>query len=230
MTEHTTLSDDEWLIARQKLLIKEKEFSKYRDELTAARQALPWRKLSEQYTFDSNQGEFKLAELFAGKSQLITYHFMYAPGWQEGCKHCSFWADQYDSISSHIAQRDVSLVVISRAPWQDFQRFRDRMGWKFHWLSSSRNTFNADFKVSFPDQPQGFYNYRESDVSEELPGLSVFYKDDKEEIFHTYSCYSRGLDPLNATYQMLDLVPKGRDEAVLDYPMAWVNHHDNYRE
>ncbi|MCZ6502901.1 MAG: DUF899 domain-containing protein [Gammaproteobacteria bacterium] len=229
MTQHKIAQDnEEWIAARQELLVKEKEFSKLGDELTAARQALPWRKIDKEYKFESSQGKFTLNDLFAGKSQLITYHFMYAPGWQDGCKSCSFWADQYDTINLHIGQRDVSLAVISRAPWQDFQAFKERMGWQFRWLSSSENSFNSDFKVSFPDQDTGFYNYREASVMEELPGLSVFFKDEKGDIFHTYSCYARGLDPLNATYQMLDLVPSGRNEGDLPFPMAWVNLHDNY--
>ena len=228
MPQHKIVSEKEWLAARRKLLAKEKEFSKIRDELTSARQALPWQKVKEDYAFESSEGKFALSELFAGKSQLIIYHFMFAPGWQEGCKLCSFWADQYDTINQHIGQRDVSLAVISRAPWQDFQLFKETMGWQFHWLSSAANSFNHDFHVSFPDQKTGVYNYREGNVMEELPGLSVFFKDERGDVFHTYSCYARGLDPLNATYQMLDLVPKGRDEGDLPFPMAWVNHHHKY--
>ena len=229
MTQHKTVQNDAaWITARQELLAKEKEFSKLRDELTAARQALPWRRIEKEYEFESDQGKFTLNDLFAGKSQLITYHFMYGPGWQEGCQRCSFWADQYDTVNLHIGQRDVSLTVISRAPWREFQQFKERMGWQFHWLSSFENTFNSDFNVSFPDQETGFYNYRETRVGEELPGLSVFYRDDSGDIFHTYSCYARGLDPLNATYQMLDLVPHGRNEGDLPFPMAWVKLHDKY--
>lgn len=228
MAHKIASNDEEWISARKELLTKEKEFSKLRDELSTARRALPWRKLQTEYEFESSQGKSTLADLFAGKSQLITYHFMYAPGWEDGCKSCSFWADQYDTINLHIGQRDVSLAVISRAPWQDFQSFKERMGWQFNWLSSAANSFNSDFNVSFPDQETGFYNYRETGVMEELPGLSVFIRDEAGDIFHTYSCYSRGLDPLNATYQMLDLVPNGRDEGDLPFPMAWVNLHDNY--
>ena len=228
MTEHTIVNNEDWLAARRELLRKEKEFSKIRDELSLARQALPWREVVQHYTFESNQGNSTLEDLFSGKSQLITYHYMFAPDWQEGCKSCSFWADQYDTINQHIGQRDVSLAVISRAPWQKFDNFKTRMGWKFHWLSSAENSFNQDFNVSFPGQEKGTYNYQESKVMEELPGLSVFTKDSDGIIYHTYSCYSRGLDPLNATYQMLDLTPKGRDEKDLPFPMAWVNFHDKY--
>lgn len=229
MIQHKIVSNDgEWIAARKELLVKEKEFSKLRDGLTAARQALPSRKLETDYEFESSQGKFTLADLFAGKSQLITYHFMYAPGWQDGCKICSFWADQYNTVNLHISERDVSLAVISRAPWQDFQPFKERMGWQFNWLSSAGNSFNSDFKISFPNQKTGLYNYRETEVREEQPGLSVFYQDDNGDIFHTYSCYARGLDPLNATYQMLDLVPNGRNEGDLPFPMAWVNFHNGY--
>ena len=224
----TGRNEEEWITARQELLAKEKEFSKLRDELTAARQALPWRRIEKEYEFESDQGKFTLNDLFAGKSQLITYHFMYGPGWQEGCQRCSFWADQYDTINLHIGQRDVSLTVISRAPWREFQQFKERMGWQVQCLSSFEKTFNSDFNVSFQDQETGFYNYRETRVGEELPGLSVFYRDDSGDIFHTYSCYARGLDPLNATYQMLDLVPHGRNEGDLPFPMAWVKLHDKY--
>jgi predicted dithiol-disulfide oxidoreductase (DUF899 family) len=228
MTEHIIVNDDDWLTARKELLAKEKEFSKIRDQLSLARQAMPWRRLDKNYTFESALGSYTLGELFKGTSQLITYHYMFGPDWQEGCKSCSFWADQYDTINQHIGQRDVSLAVISRAKWQAFDPFKTRMGWKFHWLSSADNSFNQDFNVSFSGQQKGTYNYRETDVMEELPGLSVFTKDDDGTIYHTYSCYSRGLDPLNATYQMLDLVPKGRDEKALPFPMAWVNFHDKY--
>jgi len=228
MTQHKIANNEEWHVARKELLVKEKEFLSIRDELSLTRRELPWRKLEENYRFESNQGNFTLGEIFSGKSQLITYHYMFGPGWKEGCKRCSFWADQYDTINHHIGQRDVSLAVISRAPWQEFEEFKTRMGWDFHWLSSAGTSFNQDFNISFPDQETGIYNYRESSVGEELPGLSVFTKDDEGTIYHTYSCYSRGLDPLNATYQMLDLVPKGRDEKELPFPMAWVNFHDQY--
>ena len=222
------VSKEQWIEARKELLVKEKELSRIRDELAKARQTLPWKLVDENYIFTGPQGSSSLSDLFNDKTQLIIYHFMYAPGWEEGCKSCSFWADQYDTINLHIGQRDASLAVISRAPLQDFQAFKERMGWKFTWMSSSDNTFNQDFNVSFPDQQEGVYNYRATRVMEEMPGLSVFYKTEEGKIYHTYSCYSRGLDALNATYQMLDLLPLGRNEQGLDYGMAWLNHHDRY--
>ena len=227
-TINTVVSEEDWNLARKDLLKKEKELSLLRDEITAARRRLPWHAVKEDYLFAGPAGQCHLSELFGDNSQLIVYHFMFGPTWEEGCKSCSFWAEQYDSINLHIGQRDVSLAVISRAPWVVFEPFKQRMNWHFSWLSSAGNSFNSDYHVSFPDQEKGYYNYRETSVGEELPGLSVFFKDDKGAMFHTYSTYARGLDPLNATYQMLDLVPKGRDEAELAYGMAWLNHHDKY--
>jgi predicted dithiol-disulfide oxidoreductase (DUF899 family) len=221
-------SRDEWIKARIALLDKEKELTQLRDEVNAARRAMPWVEVDTDYVFEGPDGSRTLSDLFEDKSQLIVYHFMYGEDWEEGCKSCSFWADQYDRINLHIGQRDVSIAAISRAPWQQFAGFKDRMGWQFRWLSSAGNSFNEDYHVSFSNPGQGYYNYRESGVGQEMPGLSVFYKDDSGKIYHTYSCYSRGLDPLNPTYQMLDLVPKGRDESDLPYPMAWVNLHDRY--
>lgn len=223
-----TTSRQAWIEARQSLLEKEKELTRLRDEVSAARQAMPWVPVEESYTFENEEGTFTLSDLFNDKSQLIIYHFMYGRGWQEGCKSCSFWADQYDTINLHIGQRDVAIAVVSRAPWQDFSDFKQRMGWQFRWLSSAGTTFNTDFHVSFDTPGEGYYNYRTTGVGEEMPGLSVFAKDDEGKVFHTYSCYARGLDPLNATYQMLDLTPKGRDEEALSFPMGWVNHHDRY--
>lgn len=226
--KHKVVTESEWIAARQELLAKEKELAAFRDEVTRARQQLPWRRITESYTFQDSRGTSTLAELFGDRSQLIVYHFMFGPGWEEGCPSCSFWADQYDVIDMHIGQRDVALVAVSRADWREFEPFRRRMGWHFRWVSSAGNSFNRDFNVSFPDQETGFYNFREGGVGEEMPGLSVFYKNEAGEIFHTYSTFSRGLDPLNVTYQMLDLVPRGRDEQDLDFPMAWVRHHDRY--
>jgi predicted dithiol-disulfide oxidoreductase (DUF899 family) len=228
MSDKKIVSEAEWNQARQDLLDREKALNKWRDEIAVERRSLPWHQVKEDYLFSGPEGQLRLSELFGSKSQLIVYHFMYGPDWQEGCKSCSFWADQYDGINRHIGARDVSLAVVSRAPWQDFQAFKQRMKWGFTWLSSAGNTFNTDYHISFPDQKTGYYNYTETRVREELPGLSVFFKDDKGDIFHTYSTYARGLDPLNATYQMLDLVPKGRDEADLAYGMAWLKHHDDY--
>jgi predicted dithiol-disulfide oxidoreductase (DUF899 family) len=226
--KNEVVNEAAWTKARLKLLEKEKELTRLRDEVTSLRRQMPWTEVTENYTFSDPDGEKSLSELFGDKQQLIVYHFMYAPGWEEGCKSCSFWADQYDAIGFHIGERDVAMAVVSRAPWQDFQAFKKRMDWRFPWYSSSANSFNFDYHVSFQEPGEGYYNYRMTNVMEELPGLSVFYKDDDGMIYHTYSCYSRGLDPLNATYQMLDLAPKGRDEADLPYPMSWVNLHDSY--
>ncbi len=217
-----------WLAARVALLAKEKQLTRLRDEVTRARQAMPWQAVTAEYVFDTPDGTATLADLFEDKSQLITYHFMYGADWQEGCKSCSFWADQYDAISRHIGARDVAMVCVSRAPVEVFTPFKQRMGWRFRWVSAANNTFNTDYHVSFPGQQTGFYNYRETSVAEEMPGLSVFYKGDDGSIYHTYSAYARGLDVLNATYQMLDLVPKGRDEGDLEHPMSWVQLHDRY--
>ncbi|MGE0624877.1 MAG: DUF899 domain-containing protein [Pseudomonadales bacterium] len=225
---HEVVDRAGWLEARRALLAKEKALTRLRDEVASARRELPWERVELDYQFEGPDGSETLGDLFAGKHQLIVYHFMYGPDWEEGCKSCSFWADQYDAVNLHIGARDVALAVVSRAPWQTFQPFKARMGWRFKWVSSAGSSFNEDYGVSFPGRERGIYNYRETDVMEELPGLSVFYRDDDGALYHTYSAYSRGLDALNAVYQMLDLVPKGRDEAALDYPMAWVRHHDRY--
>ena len=217
-----------WIEARLALLEKEKQLTRMRDEVAAARREMPWRLVETEYEFADAEGVSSLAQLFGDKTQLVVYHYMYGPGWKEGCKSCSFWADQYDAINYHIGARDVALAVVSRAPWQDFQEFKKRMGWGFKWMSSFGNTFNTDYNVSFPGVAQGDYNFKESSVMEEMPGLSVFAKDETGAIFHTYSVYARGLDPLNATYQILDLVPKGRDEADLPFGMSWLNFHDQY--
>lgn len=221
---------EEWRKSRLELLAKEKELAKLRDQIAAERRELPWVPVTQDYVFEGPGGPCALADLFEGKSQLIIYHFMYGPGWDEGCKSCSFWADQYDAANMHIGARDVAIAVVSRAPLGDFAGFKERMGWRFPWYSSAGSTFNEDFHVSF-DAPgtAAEYNFRETSAhGEEMPGLSVFALADDGQVCHTYSCYSRGLDPLNATYQMLDLVPRGRDEGALDSPMAWVRLHDSY--
>jgi len=224
------VTKDQWNNARVDLLEKEKELTRLRDEVARARRELPWHLVEKDYSFSGPDGECTLLDLFGSKSQLVIYHFMYGPGWEEGCKSFSFWADQYDTVANHIAARDVALAVVSRASWQEFQTFKERMGWQFTWVSSSETSFNLDYQVSHPGGGQGVYNYRDTTVMEEMPGLSVFIKDDEGQIAHTYSCYSRGLDALNATYQILDLVPKGRDEETLDFTMSWVQHHDRYED
>lgn len=223
---------EQWLQARRELLAKEKELTHLRDELSRKRRALPWVRVEQRYIFDSSTGTRTLLDLFDGRGQLIVYHFMFGPGWGEGCKSCSFWADHFDGMAAHLTQRDVSLVAISRAPLEKLLEFRSRMGWKFPWVSSLQNDFNRDYHVSFSAEEIAGggveYNYeRRKFPSEEAPGCSVFAREGNE-VFHTYSCYARGLDMLNTTYHFLDLVPKGRDEDELPYTMAWVGHHDRY--
>ena len=233
METHKIVSTEEWLAARKQLLAEEKAFTKQRDELSQRRRALPWVRVDKPYVFDGPDGKVSLSDLFTGRSQLIVYHFMFGPDWQAGCKSCSFWADNYNGIVEHLNQRDVSLVAISRAPLAKQQAFARRQGWRFKWLSSLGNDFNFDYQVSFSadDLAKGAvtYNYaRRENTMAELPGISVFCRDDSGSVFHTYSCYARGLDMLNGAYHLLDLVPKGRDEAGLPYPMAWVRIRDEY--
>jgi predicted dithiol-disulfide oxidoreductase (DUF899 family) len=235
MPQNRAVSRDEWVDARTQLLAKEKEFTRLRDELSRARRELPWVKIDKEYVFDTSAGPRTLAELFAGRSQLIVYHFMYGPDWSEGCKSCSFWADNFDGIIVHLNHRDVTMIAISRAALDTLQAYRKRMGWRFEWVSSLGNDFNRDFGVTFtPDElakGEMVYNYRVAKFpSDEAHGISVFYRSDDGEVFHTYSCYSRGLDMLNGAYHYLDLVPKGRDEDGLPYSMAWLRHHDKYTE
>ncbi len=225
----------EWLAARKELLRKEKEFSRLRDELSRQRRALPWEKVEKNYVFDGPRGKETLSDLFGGRSQLVVYHFMFGPGWKEGCPSCSFLADGFDGAAVHLAHRDVTFLVISRATWPEIAAFKKRMGWQFKWVSSSGNDFNYDYHVSFTKDEQAtgkvLYNYEPTEFpSEEGPGASVFYKNDAGEIFHTYSTYARGLDPMLMTYQWLDLTPKGRDEDGLAFTMAWVRHHDKYAD
>ena len=233
MAEHTVVGADEWLAARVELLAKEKEFTRARDELSASRRDLPWVAVHRDYRFQGANGELGLAELFAGRSQLLLYHFMFHPDWDEACKSCSFWADGYNAIYPHLAQRDVTLVAVSRAPLDKLQAFASRMDWHFPWYSSQGSDFNYDFKVSFTDEEiasgQVHYNFRDTEFTpQEAPGLSVFFRDQDDQIYRTYSCYARGLDMLNPAYHHLDLVPKGRDEEGLPFSMAWVRLHDSY--
>ena len=232
MEPHKIVSRREWTEARKALLDKEKEFTRARDRLSAERRALPWVKVDKAYVFDTPEGKKTLAELFDGRSQLIVYHFMLAPDWEEGCPSCSFLADHFDGANIHLAQRDVTFVAISRAPLAEIEAFKRRMGWRFPWVSSFGSDFNFDYYVSFADVAvgkDGDYNYeRQEIVSDEMPGASVFYKDETGGVFHTYSAYARGLDILVGAYNFLDLTPKGRDEAELPWTMAWVRHHDRY--
>jgi predicted dithiol-disulfide oxidoreductase (DUF899 family) len=236
VANHPVVSEKQWIEARKELLRAEKELTHQRDELSRRRRALPWVKVEKKYVFDSPQGRVSLADLFEGRSQLIVYHFMFHPDWREGCPSCSFVVEHFDGALPHLAARDVSLAVVSRAPLAKIEPFKKRMGWRFRWVSSFGSDFNYDYHVSFtPEQkaaPGGkvAYNYQMQEFpSDEGPGLSVFLKNpDSGEIFHTYSTYARGLDPLVGTYTLLDLVPKGRDEDHLAFSMQWLRHHDRY--
>jgi predicted dithiol-disulfide oxidoreductase (DUF899 family) len=226
------VSEKAWLAARKKLLAKEKKFSKLRDKLAQERRKLPWVKIEKDYLFDGPEGRVTLDELFRGKSQLIIYHFMFGPEWGEGCAHCSFWADHFDSVNFHIGARDTAFAVVSRAPWKEIEPFKRRMGWKFKWVSSFGADFNFDFNVSFtPEQRRSgkaIYNYRplEMDI-DEREGVSAFYRDKNGALYHTYSSYERGIDLMNTTYNFLDLTAKGRDENP-DHSQDWVRYRDQY--
>lgn len=233
--QHEIVSQDEWLKARKQHLAAEKAFTKARDELSRQRRNLPWVKVDKTYIFDTPQGKKTLADLFNGRSQLIVYHFMLGPGWEAGCPSCSFLADHFDGANIHLAQRDVTLLVVSRAPLAEIKAFQKRMGWKFPWVSSNGSDFNYDFHVSFSDaefaRGKVYYNYEvEEFPSQEAPGASVFFKDTDGSVYRTYSSYSRGLDMFLGAYHFLDIVPKGRDEGALPWTMAWVRHHDRYGE
>jgi predicted dithiol-disulfide oxidoreductase (DUF899 family) len=233
--QHNVVSQSEWLKARKALLAKEKEFTKARDALSAARRDLPWTLIENNYVFDGPNGKETLSDLFGGKSQLMIYHFMLGPGWVQGCPSCSFLADHFDGAAIHLAQRDVSLVVVSRAPLAEIEAYKKRMGWKFKWVSSFGNDFNRDFHVSFTPEEKTRgkveYNYELTEFpSEEAPGLSAFIKGEGGDVLHTYSSYARGLDMLVGTYNFLDMAPKGRDEGALPWTMAWVRRHDEYED
>jgi len=227
------VSHEDWLRARLDLLAAEKEFTRQRDALTRRRRQMPWERVEKDYRFEGPNGPLSLADLFEGRSQLVVYHFMFAPEWEEGCKSCSFWADTFDGIPIHLAHRDVSFTAISRAPFAKLDAYRRRLGWSFPWVSSNGSDFNYDYHVSFTpaerDAGKACYNYEiQSDTGSDQPGISVFAKDDTGTVFHTYSCYTRGIDMVNGAYQFLDLVPKGRDEDALKFTMSWVRRNDQY--
>ena len=233
MTEHRVVNQEEWLTARKALLEKEKAFTRLRDELSQARRDLPWVRVDNAYTFEGREGRLSLADLFGGKGQLLIYHFMLGPDWEEGCPSCSFWADNYNGIDVHLAQRDTALVAVSRAPLATIEAYRKRMSWTFRWVSSLGSDFNFDFGVSFDKakHAEGALNYNfgtTSSGSEEAPGLSAFRRGGDGSVYRTYSTYARGLDAFNGAYQLLDVTSKGRDEAGLPWPMAWVKRHDRY--
>jgi len=230
MTKPPRIADREtWLEARRALLIEEKALTRQLDELARRRRALPWVKIDKTYTFDSTEGPTTLVELFADRTQLMIYHFMMGPDWAEGCPSCSFWADNFNGIDVHLANRDTTFLAVSRAPLDAIQAYQSRMGWDFMWVSSLGSDFNMDFGVSFPEghRTNVSYNFAPiDDPMEETQGLSVFARSLEGEVFHTYSSYGRGIDIFNGAYQLLDLTPKGRDEG--DGIMAWLRRHDAY--
>jgi len=231
MTSHTVVSQQKWLKAREALLAKEKEFTRLRDQLSADRRALPWVEINKEYIFGGAKGQQSLAELFEDKSQLMIYHFMLGPDWEEGCPSCSFWADNFNGIDIHLAHRDIAFLAVSRASYEKLAAYKKRMGWSFKWISSLNSNFNYDMSVSFTveekEKNEITYNYRRQPyLMDELQGVSVFYKNNQGEIFHTYSTYARGVDVLNGAYNYIDLSPKGRDEE--DGIMNWLRRHDQY--
>ena len=232
MTDHTIATHQQWLAARLELLAAEKEFTRQRDALTRRRMAMPWERVEKSYRFEGPDGALSFADLFDGRSQLIVYHLMFAPDWEEACKSCSFWADNFNGIPVHLAHRDVTFTAVSLAPLAKIDAYKKRMGWSFPWVSSHGSDFNFDYHASFtPDQIAAgtYYNYevQPNKVSEQV-GISVCARNERGELFHTYSCYSRGVDMLNGAYHYLDLVPKGRDEGDLQFSMAWLHRHDQY--
>jgi predicted dithiol-disulfide oxidoreductase (DUF899 family) len=233
VTNHPVVTPDRWIAERKKLLAREKELTHLRDEIARERRALPWERVEKNYVFDTPEGRRTLADLFEGRSQLMVQHFMFGPDWEQGCPSCSFMADHTNGITVHLAHRNVTFVAISRAPFAEIERFPRRMGWQFTWLSSHGSSFNYDFRVSFTPEEVAKgelpYNYGTLPYAfEEWPGISVFWKDDGGDVFHTYSTYGRGVEVMMGTYRLLDLTPKGRDERDTFYKMEWVRHHDRY--
>jgi predicted dithiol-disulfide oxidoreductase (DUF899 family) len=229
---HPVVTSDRWISERKKLLAREKELTHLRDEIAAQRRALPWVKIDKEYIFDTPVGKRSLADLFDGRSQLMVQHFMLGPGWEQGCKSCSYMADHTDGMTIHLEHRDIAFVAVSRAPMAEIERFHARMGWKFGWVSSNGNDFNYDFHVSFRPEERAkgevYYNFGMTAFpAEEAPGISLFYKNEAGEVFHTYSTFGRGVEVMMGAYNMIDLAPKGRDEGA-DGGMAWVRHHDRY--
>lgn len=233
ITDHPVVPHDAWISARKQLLKREKELTRLSDEVSAARRALPWEKVEKNYIFNGPDGKVTLADLFGAKRQLIVHHLMFAPGWTEACIGCSHSADHADAARQHFENADVSYAAISRAPLADLEKFRKRMGWTFAWISSGDTDFNYHYGVSFtPEQVASGnvgYNYGTSTYAyDELPGVSVFYKDEAGNIFHTYSTYTRGLDILLGSHNYLDLTPKGRGGVVTAENTGWLRYHDQY--
>jgi predicted dithiol-disulfide oxidoreductase (DUF899 family) len=231
MQKNAVVSEKEWVEARRALLAKEKEFTRLRDALTEQRRALPWVAVTKEYPFEGPSGAATLPDLFDGRSQLVVYHFMFDPSWEAGCPICSFWADNFDGVVTHLAHRDVTMVAISQAPYAKLAAYEKRMGWRFRWYSSAKSDFNRDFHVTFTPEElsakKADYNFVQQDPRRpQREGISVLYRDDSGAVFRTYSTYARGLDLMNTAYNYLDLVPKGRDEA--GKGPSWVRRHDEY--
>ena len=235
-SQHRVVSRDEWFVARKEHLKTEKALTRFRDLVAAERRALPWVKVDKEYTFDTRSGKQTLADLFDGRSQLIVKHFMLGPGWNEGCVGCSFEVDHVGGALVHLEHHDVSYVAVSRAPLEEIEAYRKRMGWNFRWVSSTGSDFNYDYGVSFSkediEKGTAQYNYKPLDFeTEELSGQSVFYRNAAGEIFHTYSVYARGDELLIGTYNYLDLTPKGRNETGPNFDLTdWVRRHDKYED
>ena len=230
---HKIVSENEWIEYRRALLKDEKEFTMLRDRLSQQRRDLPWIVVNKEYIFEGPNGKQTLSKLFEGRSQLVVYHFMFDPSWDAACPHCSFWADNFNGIIVHLNQRDVTMIVVSRAPYRKLADYQKRMSWDFKWFSCYDTDFNFDYNVSFTSEElvrkEAFYNFTIQDPhSSEREGVSIFYKDPVGRIFHTYSAYARGIDILNTAYNYLDLVPKGRDEEGHEFPQFWVRRHDEY--
>ena len=234
MQPHKIVSREEWIAARKAHMAREKELTQAREALSEERRNLPWVKVDKTYVFDGPNGKVTLADLFQGRPQLVVQHVMFAPDWDVACKSCSFWADGFDRMAPHLAARDTTMIAISLAPVAKLDAFKKRMGWTFDWVSSGNNDFNADYGVSFTreqiDAGKALYNFGTTPFyGPELPGISVFYRDEAGDVFHTYSTFARGLDMMNAAYHYLDLTPLGRHEGGLPYPMDWVRHRDQYQ-
>ncbi len=233
MTNHAVATPEVWLQARKALLAEEKEFTRARDALSARRRSLPWVKIDKPYHFEGPEGALTLSDLFGPRRQLIVQHFMFAPDWEKPCKSCSFWADGYNGVIAHLAQRDTAFVAVSRAPLEKLQARKRQMGWSFPWVSSGDSDFNYDFSVSFRDEDlksgTATYNYQPKQGSmKDLPGISAFVKGDHGAVYHTYSSFARGLDLMNPAYNYLDLTALGRQEEGLPFPMSWVRLRDEY--
>ncbi|WP_050424993.1 DUF899 domain-containing protein [Bradyrhizobium tropiciagri] len=234
MSQHKIVSREEWTAARKALMVGEKQLTQAREALSRQRRELPWVKVDKDYVFDGPGGKVTLGDLFKGRPQLVVQHVMFAPEWDAACKSCSFWVDGFERMVPHLAARDTTMAAISRAPLAKLEAFKQRMGWSFDWVSSGENDFNYDYAVSFTpeqiDAGNAQYNYGTTPLyGPELPGISVFYRDDAGAVFHTYSTFARGLDMMNAAYHYLDLTPLGRHEEGLPYPMDWVRLRDQYQ-